>query len=82
MTAQLRAACPARPAIVPRLSAARPAGDYDADGLITPAAYLGFAQQWRDAGASLIGGCCGVGPQHIRLLASCMAAASESAGSA
>lgn len=27
------------------------------------------AQQWRQAGASLIGGCCRVGPEHIRRIA-------------
>ncbi|MCO9050088.1 homocysteine S-methyltransferase family protein [Acinetobacter sp. UC24323] len=28
-------------------------------------AYLGFAKQWQQAGASLVGGCCGIGPEHI-----------------
>ncbi|MFM2483837.1 homocysteine S-methyltransferase family protein [Celerinatantimonas yamalensis] len=35
---------------------------------LTPQAYLHFAQQWRAAGASVIGGCCGIGPEHIALL--------------
>jgi S-methylmethionine-dependent homocysteine/selenocysteine methylase len=35
---------------------------------LTPAAYLNWAQQWRKQGATLIGGCCGVGPEHIALL--------------
>ncbi len=30
--------------------------------------YTNFAQQWRQLGASLIGGCCGVGPEHIKHL--------------
>ena len=38
------------------------------DGL-TPAQYLEQAIAWADRGARLIGGCCGVGPEHIRLLA-------------
>jgi S-methylmethionine-dependent homocysteine/selenocysteine methylase len=38
------------------------------DGL-TPAEYLEQAITWADHGAQLIGGCCGVGPQHIRVLA-------------
>ena len=38
------------------------------DGL-TPAEYLEQAITWADHGARLIGGCCGVGPEHIRLLA-------------
>jgi S-methylmethionine-dependent homocysteine/selenocysteine methylase len=38
------------------------------DGL-APAEYLGQAITWADHGAQLIGGCCGVGPDHIRALA-------------
>jgi S-methylmethionine-dependent homocysteine/selenocysteine methylase len=34
-----------------------------------PEAYAGFAQKWVDAGATIIGGCCEVGPAHIALLA-------------
>lgn len=33
-----------------------------------PEAYAEFAFSWIDAGASIIGGCCEVGPDHIRLL--------------
>lgn len=32
-------------------------------------AYAELAQRWKDAGASVIGGCCGTGPLHIRALA-------------
>ncbi len=45
-----------------------------ADGLIPlrddldPAAYASHAQSWIDAGARLIGGCCGTGPEHIAAL--------------
>ena len=35
---------------------------------ITPEAYLEFAKQWAEAGATIIGGCCGIGPEHIRAL--------------
>jgi S-methylmethionine-dependent homocysteine/selenocysteine methylase len=38
------------------------------DGL-SPAQYLQQAITWADHGARLIGGCCGVGPEHIRALA-------------
>jgi len=38
------------------------------DGL-TPAEYLTQAITWAGHGAQLIGGCCGVGPEHIRVLA-------------
>jgi S-methylmethionine-dependent homocysteine/selenocysteine methylase len=36
---------------------------------ITPEEYLAFAQKWKDLGATLIGGCCGIGPEHIGILA-------------
>ncbi|KQB53646.1 homocysteine methyltransferase [Pseudomonas endophytica] len=35
-----------------------------------PAAYLQWAQQWVEQGASIVGGCCGIGPEHIAELAS------------
>ena len=35
---------------------------------VTPEAYLEWATRWVDAGATIIGGCCGVGPDHIRAL--------------
>jgi len=36
---------------------------------LTGEAYLAFARRWIDAGATLIGGCCGVGAEHIARLA-------------
>ncbi len=36
--------------------------------VISPEAYLAEARTWVGAGARLIGGCCGIGPDHIRLL--------------
>ncbi|WWT75130.1 homocysteine S-methyltransferase family protein [Lautropia mirabilis] len=35
----------------------------------TPTNYLAWARQWVDAGASMVGGCCGIGPGHIAELA-------------
>ena len=35
---------------------------------LTPEAYLAFARQWADAGATIIGGCCGIGTEHIAAL--------------
>ena len=35
---------------------------------LTPPAYLLWAQKWQAQGASLIGGCCGIGPEHIQEL--------------
>ena len=36
---------------------------------LDPPAYLQWAQRWNKAGATLIGGCCGIGPEHIAVLA-------------
>lgn len=35
---------------------------------LNPEDYLGWAKQWHKSGASLIGGCCGIGPEHIKVL--------------
>jgi S-methylmethionine-dependent homocysteine/selenocysteine methylase len=35
---------------------------------LTPAGYLGWARDWVSRGASIIGGCCGIGPEHIAAL--------------
>jgi homocysteine S-methyltransferase len=32
---------------------------------LTPAAYADFAESWAEMGATVIGGCCEVGPAHI-----------------
>jgi S-methylmethionine-dependent homocysteine/selenocysteine methylase len=32
---------------------------------LTPEGYGRFAAQWQAAGASMLGGCCGIGPEHI-----------------
>jgi len=36
--------------------------------MISPEDYLSLAQQWVVLGAQMIGGCCGIGPEYIRLL--------------
>lgn len=35
---------------------------------VPPSRYLEFAKQWRESGASIIGGCCGIRPDHIKAL--------------
>jgi S-methylmethionine-dependent homocysteine/selenocysteine methylase len=35
---------------------------------ISPDDYVAEARKWLDAGARIIGGCCGIGPDHIRAL--------------
>ena len=36
---------------------------------VSPDEYLADARRWVEAGASIVGGCCGVGVEHIRALA-------------
>ncbi|WP_413283484.1 homocysteine S-methyltransferase family protein [Vibrio sp. MA40-2] len=36
---------------------------------LSPEAYLTYAKRWYKAGASILGGCCGIGPAHIKALA-------------
>lgn len=36
---------------------------------ITPEVYLDYAKEWQKKGATIIGGCCGIGPEYIELLA-------------
>ena len=38
------------------------------EDVISARDYLGYAKQWVEQGARIIGGCCGIGPEHIRVL--------------
>jgi S-methylmethionine-dependent homocysteine/selenocysteine methylase len=38
------------------------------DHQISPEDYLSAAQRWVDMGARIVGGCCAIGPEYIRLL--------------
>lgn len=38
-----------------------------------PPHYLGWAQEWVHLGATLVGGCCGIGPEHIAALSAAFA---------
>ncbi|MHA1152414.1 MAG: homocysteine S-methyltransferase family protein [Alphaproteobacteria bacterium] len=40
----------------------------DLRGDLDPSGYLGFARDWVARGATVIGGCCGIGPEHIAAL--------------
>ena len=42
------------------------AGEYDASDSITPVAYAAHAERWVERGASIVGGCCGIGPTHLK----------------
>jgi S-methylmethionine-dependent homocysteine/selenocysteine methylase len=35
---------------------------------LDPPRYLGFARDWVARGAIIVGGCCGIGPEHIATL--------------
>ena len=35
---------------------------------LTPRSYLEFVKVWIERGATIVGGCCGVGPEHIQAL--------------
>ena len=50
--------------------------DYDEKGLMLPEVYAKYTAQWRDMGASIIGGCCGCSPLHIQAVASKLVTAS------
>ncbi len=39
------------------------------EDVIAPADFAGFAHRWRQAGVQMIGGCCGLGPEHIAAIA-------------
>lgn len=44
-------------------------GSWVFDGVISPEEYLAYCKRWVARGVPLIGGCCGIGPEHIRALA-------------
>ena len=47
---------------------------------LSPEKYVDFAMGWVAAGATIIGGCCEVGPAHIRALAAALGAAGHQIG--
>jgi S-methylmethionine-dependent homocysteine/selenocysteine methylase len=44
------------------------AGLHDIRDDVTPEAYLELSRSWIAAGATIVGGCCGIGPDHISAL--------------
>lgn len=44
-------------------------GDFHHDDVISPEDYASYVPTWQAAGATIIGGCCGIGPDHMRLVA-------------
>ena len=45
-------------------------GELVFDGIISPDEYAAWVPEWQAAGATIIGGCCGIGPDHMQTLAS------------
>jgi S-methylmethionine-dependent homocysteine/selenocysteine methylase len=43
-----------------------------------PAEYLGWVRQWLANGAAIVGGCCGVGPEHVAVIRDALAELSQS----
>jgi len=41
---------------------------WDFEEVISPADLVTSASHWKNAGANVIGGCCGLGPRHIETL--------------
>jgi S-methylmethionine-dependent homocysteine/selenocysteine methylase len=39
---------------------------------LDPKGYLAFARDWQTRGADIIGGCCGIGPEHIAAMATAL----------
>ncbi|MEM9609841.1 MAG: homocysteine S-methyltransferase family protein [Actinomycetota bacterium] len=43
--------------------------DLDSRPDLDPERHLAWARRWHDAGVTILGGCCEIGPDHIRLIA-------------
>jgi S-methylmethionine-dependent homocysteine/selenocysteine methylase len=56
-----------------------PADEYDSHGVVLPEAYAAHARRWVELGAGIVGGCCGVGPEHVARLAALKAAGGNTA---
>ncbi len=43
-------------------------GNFRPDEPLSPEDYFSFVSQWRQNNATIIGGCCGIGPEHINYI--------------
>jgi len=48
------------------------APNWQFDTVCAPSDYVAAAVGWIDRGASVVGGCCGIGPAHIAALTKCL----------
>ncbi len=44
-------------------------GEFTHDAVISPDEYAAYLPAWKAAGATMLGGCCGIGPDHLRKVA-------------
>ncbi len=44
-------------------------GELNFEDVISPEHYADYCPAWLDAGATIIGGCCGIGPKHMEVVA-------------
>jgi homocysteine S-methyltransferase len=66
---QLREAIPQKAIVVyPNSGEDYDAGSKSWSGTVTALDWAGAAQQWVHAGATIVGGCCRTGPEHIRAI--------------
>lgn len=67
---EIRRAAPDKFALAyPNSGEAYDANDKSWHGTVTPGDCASAARRWLDAGATIIGGCCRMGPRHIRAMA-------------
>ena len=48
---------------------ADPDGNWVTTDAVSPRRYAAYARSWIDAGATIVGGCCGTTPETIRAIA-------------
>ena len=42
--------------------------DWQFENILTPQELLDFSKEWYGMGTRILGGCCGLGPEHIEAL--------------
>lgn len=60
-------------AIYPNSGALMPPDNWDFEAVCAPETFVSKAEKWVANGVSIIGGCCGIGPDHIKALGAAFA---------
>ena len=55
-------------AVYPNTGRYKAPGGWDAESCCTPGDFVDACETWIELGARIVGGCCGIGPDHIREL--------------